>query len=78
MKFVYLQDKTTKAMATKKTGLKKPAEKKTPPKKVSKTWLAFLEAAKNPGIEIVDMRAVFNLSPQCFYTALFGINFVDL
>jgi hypothetical protein len=27
-------------------------------KKVSKTWKAFLRAEKNPGIEIVDMKAV--------------------
>lgn len=46
-------------MATKtKKGLNKPATKKTPTKKVSKTWLAFQKARKNPLIEIVDMRAV--------------------
>ncbi len=27
-------------------------------KKHSKTWLAFMDAAKNPYIEIVDMKAV--------------------
>ena len=33
------------------------AEKKETPK-VSKTWLAFQKAINNPGIEIVDMKAV--------------------
>ena len=32
-------------------------EAKNKPVKVSKTWLAFLEIAKNPG-EILDMKAV--------------------
>lgn len=46
-------------MATKtKKGLSKPVTKKASPKKVSKTWLAFQKARKNPLIEIVDMRAV--------------------
>jgi len=48
-------------MATEiKTSQKKPSGKTEKPKakKVSKTWLAFQEAIKNPGIEIVDMRAV--------------------
>jgi len=27
-------------------------------RKVSRTWAAFLEAEKDPGIEILDMRAV--------------------
>ncbi|MBD1432894.1 hypothetical protein H8B06_08665 [Sphingobacterium sp. DN00404] len=34
------------------------AEELVKQKKMSKTWLAFLKAVKNPGIEIVDMRAV--------------------
>lgn len=39
----------------KKTATVKASRK--PPKKVSKTWLAYLEARKTPG-KIVDMRAV--------------------
>jgi len=34
------------------------AEELVKAKKVSKTWLAFLKAVKNPGIEIVDRKAV--------------------
>ena len=34
------------------------AEELVKAKKMSKTGLAFLKAVKNPGIEIVDMRAV--------------------
>jgi len=44
------KDKST----NKKTAQKSATEKS---KKVSKTWLAFQEAIKNPG-EILDMRAV--------------------
>jgi len=52
------------ATQAKKTIAKKTATKKsvvkpqTEPKKVSKTWLAFMEAVKNPGIRVNDWRAV--------------------
>lgn len=46
--------KKTKKATTQTTDEKETTNK---PKKVSKTWLAFLEIAKNPG-EILDMKAV--------------------
>lgn len=39
----------------KKTKKKTISEKEV---KVSKTWLAFQKAIKNPGIEILDLKAV--------------------
>lgn len=48
----------TKSKKTTDKEITKPTEKKTESKKVSKTWLAFQKAIKNPGIEIVDIRAV--------------------
>lgn len=42
-----------KPRARKAVAVKVPAKKK-----VSKTWLAVLKNKQNPGIEIVDMRAV--------------------
>lgn len=47
---------TTVAKKTTKKGLAKPTQKKTEPKKPSKTWLAMM-ANKGTG-EILDMRAV--------------------
>ena len=44
------KDKSTNKKTTKKSTTEKN-------KKVSKTWLAFQEAIKNPG-EILDMKAV--------------------
>lgn len=46
----------TKDKSTNKKSGKKSTKEKT--KKVSKTWLAFQEAIKNPGVEILDMKAV--------------------
>ena len=44
------------ATKAKKEGLNAPIKQaKT---KVSKTWLAFQKMIKNPGVEIVDRRAV--------------------
>lgn len=34
------------------------AEELVKEKKMSKTWLAFLKAVKNPYVKIVDMKAV--------------------
>jgi len=48
---------TAKTTATKKSVAKSNAKPQTEPKKVSKTWLAMLKAAKTPG-GIEDMRAV--------------------
>lgn len=47
-----------KATTNKTAKSSKPTKsKKEEPKKVSKSWLAFLKACKDPG-EILDMRAV--------------------
>lgn len=43
---------------TKPTRAKARVRKPAPRKKVSKAWLAFMKNEKNPGIEIVDRRAV--------------------
>lgn len=48
-------------MESKNKSVIKKAKKKTISEKemkVSKTWLAFQKAIKNPGIEILDLRAV--------------------
>jgi len=48
-----------KSTAKKTTAIKKSVAKpQNEPKKVSKTWLAFMEAVKNPGIKVNDWRAV--------------------
>lgn len=49
-----MEKKVVKIKEVKKS---KSSIKKEEPKKVSKTWLAFLKAKKNPG-EILDMKAV--------------------
>ncbi|GEM_PF-5663855 len=46
--------KKTEKKTIQKTDIKETKDKS---RKVSKTWLAFLEIAKNPG-EILDMKAV--------------------
>jgi hypothetical protein len=44
--------------STTKKKLKPNLEVKVTPKKVSKTWLAYQNAINNPGLEILDIRAV--------------------